>query len=197
MVRDGGLREQWEKYVAAAGWGDHNQRGCELELEVCEEGRRWGWVGCDEADVLNEDEWPDIRANCDPHSYGLLPEFKERGGNGGEFFDNVIKNFEKELEQAGRRAGKHDEDKGTFWKVPKVQIVHVGTMAKMKMLFEMRNRYWKAFEETEMKELECGIASVDDLEKTRFSVQQSKSDSFSQAWKDDIEVLNEQDLSNI
>jgi hypothetical protein len=200
MVRDGGLREQWERYMAVAGYGDHNRR-VGLELDECEEGRRWGWVDWDEADVLNGDEWPDIRANCDPHSYGLLQEFKARGGNGGEFFDHAVKYFEVELKEAALKAGKHDEDKGVFWKVPKVKIVHVGTMEKMKMLFEMRRRYWRAFEDNERKELECGIAIADDsakertrVSRSRFSVQPSKSDSFSRAWKDDMEVLNEQDL---
>jgi hypothetical protein len=200
LVREVGFKKPWERYMLVAGYGDHNQRGRELELEECEEGRRWGWVDCDEADVVKGNGWPPIRADYGPHCESLLQEFKKRGVEGKKFFEYMSRNFEEELELAGLRARKHDEDKASFRKVPKVKIVHVGTMGKMKMLFEMRRRYGEALEKSELKELESGMAFVEDPDRTRpsnmrFSVQPSKTDRFSQAWKDDIEVLNEQDYN--
>jgi hypothetical protein len=60
-------------------------------------------------------------------------------------------------------------------------------MGKMKRLFEMRRRYWRAAEEMQLQKLGFGVPFME-----REFVQPSRLSPFSLTWKDDIEAYEEE-----
>ena len=171
--------------------------GADKSEDECEEGRYWGWVECDEADALNDEAWGSswygMRLECvmDPnwgpaveYNSGKLVEYKRRnGGDSSGFFADLCQGYERDLRM------KRDEivrkEGVAAWKIPSMKIVHVGKMAEMKKLFELRRRYWTAVAEKELKELERGVPFAE-----RVPIQRPLSP-YSLAWKDDIEAYED------
>lgn len=158
--------------------------------EACKEGRYWGWVECDEADAMSEERLPCslmwVVLDCagqqqwGQRNWRLVNYKRENGGDSSGFFEEVGKGFEDQLR--GLRDKIPAEEGVESWNIPRVKIVLVGTMGRMKKLFEMRQRYWKDTKEKEMKELEGGVPFAERLPYAR------PLSPYSLAWKDDMEA---------
>jgi hypothetical protein len=135
------------------------------------EGEFWGWVECDEAYVCGD--FSPLR------EWWLEQRFeqykKELGGEGIGFFKYSSRKFEEEL-RAGRDKVVRD-GRTTPWEIPSVKFVIVGTTRMVRKLLEMRDRYWRAFGETEQKE------------------QEREDSPLSLAWQDDLEAYGETHLA--
>ncbi|KAH7317915.1 hypothetical protein BKA65DRAFT_557327 [Rhexocercosporidium sp. MPI-PUGE-AT-0058] len=115
----------------------------------CAEGRLWGWVECEEADVLGKEglvnNWRQFYFSRENICCRLVDYKRENGGDGSGFFQCLEQHFEQILKNERDKVG--GEEGMTLWRIPNIKIVHVGTMGKMERLFEMRREYWRAAEE--------------------------------------------------
>jgi hypothetical protein len=191
------LLEEAEEYMSRRDYGiqvtEEQLRAVRVD-EECVEGRYWGWVECDEADVLNGEQWPSywhrLRLECvgydrwDGHDCYMLINYKRKhGGNGNGFFADVCKGFERDLRNEMGKIVCREEV--APWNIPSTKLVLVGTMGRMKKLFKMREKYWRAVEEKQLKELEGGVPFAE-----RVPVQRPLSP-YSLAWQDDIEAYED------
>jgi hypothetical protein len=191
------LLQEAEEYMSRRNYGiqvTEEQLEAVRVDEECAEGRYWGWVECDEADALNGEQWPSywhrLRLECvgyerwDGHDCYLFIDYKRKhGGDSSGFFADVCKSFERALRnEMGKIVGAEGVD---TWRIPSTKIVLVGTMGRMKKLFQMRQKYWRAEEEKQLKELEGGVPFAE-----RVPVQRPLSP-YSLAWKDDNEAYED------